>query len=190
MAIFASKTTKMREISLTKLHFYQQATSAIKEIYFNSFPPEERRSWDSINHLLSQNNSPYNIYIILCDGEVAGFISWWQFLDFCYIEHFAIKQSMREMGIGAKAITQFAETRNSLVVLEVELPNSGEMAQRRIAFYTRNGFTAHPHFEYIQPPYGNGLPSVPLMLMTANTPSHIDLNNISQQLHSVVYGVK
>ena len=190
MSIFASKTSKMREVSLIKLHFHQQATSAIKEIYFNSFPPEERRSWDSINHLLSQNNSPYNIDIILCDGEVAGFISWWQFLDFCYIEHFAIKQSMRGMRIGTKAISQFTETKNMPIVLEVELPNSGEMAQRRIAFYAQNGFTAHPHFEYIQPSYGAGLPPVPLMLMTANTPSSIDLNNISQQLHSVVYGVK
>ncbi len=180
----------MREISLINLHFYQQATSTIKEIYFNSFPPEERRSWNSIKILLSQNNSPYNIDIILCDGEVAGFISWWQFLDFCYVEHFAIKQSMRGMGIGVKAITQFTTKINTITVLEVELPNSGEMAQRRIEFYSRNGFIAHPHFEYIQPSYGAGLPPVPLMLMTANTPSHIDLNSISRQLHNVVYGVK
>lgn len=180
----------MREISLIKSHFHQQAASTIKEIYFNSFPPEERRSWDSINNLLSQNNSHYNIDIIICNGDVAGFISWWQLRDFCYIEHFAIKQSMRGMGIGTKAISQFTTSTTSTIVLEVELPNRDKMAQRRIDFYSRNGFTSHPHFDYIQPSYGIGLPPVPLMLMTANTPSHIDLNNISQQLHNVVYGIK
>ena len=54
----------MTEINIKKGQYDQQSLSTIKEIYFNSFPAEERRQWSSIIQLLSQNNSPYNIYLI------------------------------------------------------------------------------------------------------------------------------
>lgn len=179
----------MEEIRLENISFCRQLMMRLKKLYCNSFPPEERRAWNDIERRLSVEKSPYNIEVILNGGEFAGFISWWQFADFCYVEHFAIEPAMRGMKIGARAISQFIENRAIPIVLEVELPESGEMARRRIAFYSRNGFTAHADFEYIQPSYGEGLPSVPLMLMTAGTSTHVDLKQISRQLHEVVYGV-
>ena len=46
----------MTEINIKKGQYDQQSLSTIKEIYFNSFPAEERRQWSSIIQLLYQNN--------------------------------------------------------------------------------------------------------------------------------------
>lgn len=180
----------MEEIGFEDVRFCQQMMQLVEGLYYNSFPPEERRAWKDIEQLLADEKSPYNIDVILRGGEFAGFISWWKFSDFCYVEHFAVETTMRGKGIGAIAISKFVEDRTVPVVLEVELPGSGEMAQRRIAFYSRNGFVAHEDFEYIQPSYGEGLPPVSLMLMTAGMSEDVDLKQMSKQLHVVVYGVK
>lgn len=179
----------MKEIRLKNVRFCQQAITEVKESYFNSFTPEERRVWNDIERLLTIDDSPYNIDVILCGDEFVGFISWWQFADFCYVEHFAVEPICRGYGIGAGAISRFVESRTMPVVLEVELSESGEMARRRIQFYSRNGFVAHADFEYIQPSYGEGLPPVRLMLMTARASVDVDLEYMSRQLHKVVYGV-
>lgn len=180
----------MKEIRLEDVRICQQVMLRVEKLYYNSFPSEERRAWKDIERLLMVENSPYSVEVILRGGEFVGFISWWKFVDFCYVEHFAIETTMRGMGIGASAISKFIEDRVMPVVLEVELPGSGEMARRRISFYSRNGFVAHEDFEYIQPSYGEGLPLVPLMLMTAGISENVDLKHISQQLHETVYGVK
>ncbi len=162
--------------------------SDVEMLYYNSFPVEERRPWEGVLTMLSQKDSPYNIYVILRDDAFAGFISWWKLGRFVYIEHFAVEMEMRGDGVGSKSLRRFVDAVQMPVVLEVELPQRGEAARRRIAFYSRNGFTAHPHFDYIQPSYGAGLPLVPLMLMTAGNEGLLDLKQVAHQLHSVVYG--
>lgn len=180
----------MKEIRLEDIRFCQQVMSLVKKVYYNSFPIEERRAWGNIESLLVSEDSPYNIDAIFHEGQFIGFISWWAFADFCYVEHFAIDSLNRERGMGTRAVSQFIKDKKKLIVLEVELPGRDEMARRRIAFYMRNGFVAHDNFEYIQPSYGDGLPQVPMMLMTAGVLANVDLEFISQQLHEVVYGVK
>lgn len=179
----------MKEIRLEDIRFCQQVMSLVKKVYYNSFPIEERRAWKNIEYLLSLDDSLYHIDVIFYDKQFVGFISWWAFADFNYVEHFAIDSSIRGMGIGTRAISQYIKENKKTVVLEVEQSRCGEMAQCRIAFYSRNGFIAHPDFEYIQPSYGEGLPSVPMMLMTAGVSGDIDLTYVSQLLHKVVYGV-
>lgn len=180
----------MKEIRLKDVWFCRHAMPWVKNVYYNSFPPEERRAWENIENLLAFDGSPYHIDAVFCDEQFIGFISWWAFADFDYVEHFAVDSSMRGHGIGTKVISHFVKDRAKPVVLEVELPENGEMAQRRIAFYLRNGFVVHDKFEYIQPSYGEGLPPVPMMLMTSGASASVDLKYISQQLHEVVYGVK
>lgn len=180
----------MKEIRLEDIRFCQQVMSLVKKVYYNSFPIEERRAWKNIEYLLSLDDSLYHIDVIFYDKQFVGFISWWAFADFCYVEHFAIDSLNRERGMGTRAVSQFIKDKKKLIVLEVELPGRDEMARRRIAFYMRNGFVAHDNFEYIQPSYGDGLPQVPMMLMTAGVLANVDLEFISQQLHEVVYGVK
>ena len=180
----------MTEINIKKGQYNQQSLSTIKEIYFNSFPAEERRQWSSIIQLLSQNNSPYNIYLIFANSSIVGFLSFWEFDNFCYIEHFAIDQSFRGQGIGSFALKKFLKQQNKPTILEVEPAQYGAIAQRRIDFYQHCGFYAHHDFEYIQPSYGDNLPEVPLMLMSAGVFGNLSLTSIAHTLHQIVYNLK
>ena len=180
----------MAEINTKKWQHNQQSLSIIKEIYYNSFPPEERRQWSNIEQLLSFNSSPYNIYLIIANDTIAGFISYWKFDEFCYIEHFAIDQTLRGQGIGTIAIKNFLMKQDKPTILEVEPAECGAVAQQRIDFYLRYGFSLHPDFEYIQPPYGENLPPVPLMLMSAGNLGNLSLASIADTLHRIVYNLK
>ena len=73
------------------------------------------------------------------------------------------------------------------VVLEVELPEEGEMAKRRIGFYKRHGFKEYPEFHYIQPPYSPDLSSLEMMIMAS---AEIDPGHIRDLLYGFVYGAK
>lgn len=137
-----------------------------KDIYLNSFPPEERRDWDCLMAFAGDAGHPLSFYEILWRGERAGFITAWSLpFEWTYIEHFAVSEKVRGNGIGRCAVEMLCGF-NDKVVLEVELPECGETAQRRIAFYERCGFAPQTAFEYVQPSYGAGLPEVPMMLMT------------------------
>lgn len=168
-----------------------EITADMERLYLDSFPPEERREWQDIVERSRSSDHPLHFTFVTRRGEAAGFITWWQFSKFRYVEHFAIRPAMRGGGIGAKAMKLFVGQRRTPVVLEVELPAASEMAERRVHFYERCGFTAHPGYEYIQPPYAEGLPSVPLMLMTsASGKQPVDLKAVDRTLKVMVYNVQ
>ena len=58
------------------------------------------------------------------------------------------------------------------------------MAPRRIGFYRRNGFRLL-EADYIQPPYAEDLPSLPLKLMSRGELPDID--RVISTLHQRVY---
>lgn len=180
----------MGRLELKNVILDQHLLSRVEELYYNSFPPEERRPWNSVKSLLKREDIRYKIEVIQQNGKFVGFISSWDFGSFCYVEHFAVESSVRGNGIGAAAISQFVAKSQKGVVLEVELPHCGEMAQRRIGFYNRNGFIAHSDFEYIQPSYGEGLPSVPMLLMSANMGDDLKISVVAKTILRFVYGVK
>lgn len=153
----------------------------VKKIYTEAFPPEERRPWHEVLTLLDKMGGPFAINLISLDGRVVGFISSWNLDDFVYIEHFAMKPSLRNRGLGARVLRHFCSGMKKPVVLEAEPAANGETAQRRISFYERNGFSAFKNFQYVQPPYAPGLPEVPLTLMS--TSKEIDLKHVESQLH-------
>ena len=180
----------MGYLELKNVNLDQHLLSRVEELYYNSFPPEERRSWNSVKSLLKREDIQYKIEVIQQKGKFVGFISSWDFGSFCYVEHFAVESSVRGNGIGAAAISQFVEKAQKGVVLEVESADCGEMAQRRIGFYNRNGFIAHSDFEYIQPSYGEGLPPVPMLLMSAHFDEDLDISVVAKTILRFVYGVK
>lgn len=157
--------------------------TAIEKIYTEAFPPEERRSWSS----LAGDGNP-ELRSIVRDGELAGMISYWNFGTFVYVEHFAIDPSLRGGGTGSEVLAELRRSLGRPVVLEVERPaDSNPMAARRIEFYRRNGFHVLS-YDYIQPPYAPGLPSVPLLLMS--TDPSIAPADVAATLHREVYGVR
>ena len=66
-----------------------------------------------------------------------AFLAVWEFDTFLFVEHFAVRKSCRNGGLGAVLLTQLTAQCRRPVILEVELP-TGELEARRIAFYERN----------------------------------------------------
>ena len=104
-----------------------------------------------------------------------------------YIEHFAVSHDRRGNGTGQNALRALMEMMPASYVLEVEPKETGDIARRRIGFYSKLGFTPREEFDYLQPPYDDGLPEVPLTLMTTGD---IEPENAAKQLWDVVYHKK
>ncbi|MDE5785782.1 MAG: GNAT family N-acetyltransferase [Duncaniella sp.] len=161
--------------------------AGMEALYMESFPAEERRPWTQILHI-ADTDPRFAFNIISYDGVPVGFITIWNLGCARYVEHFAITPGIRGRGIGHEVISRVVANPGPPVVLEVEPASSGDIARRRINFYTRAGLTAHHSFNYIQPPYSDGLPAVALTLMTS---AHLNnLKEVSTLLHKEIYGVK
>lgn len=158
-------------------------------LYEQAFPENERRPTEEWKKLI-ETNDDFHVYDIYKNDAFCGFLSYWTFNDFAYIEHFATHSTVRGGGIGSSVLLNLIEQLKELpVVLEVELPTD-ELKQRRIGFYERNGFTLL-NKPYTQPPYRKGEPSFPLLLMTTN--EQYVSNNwefVVRAIHKHVYNVE
>lgn len=175
------------KITLSPYNISIKGLDDVREIYLSSFPEEERRPWDDILRLTTIVGGPYALYIIMCGYKPVGLLSTWTFDEFVYVEHFAVNESHRGNGIGKTVVRELLSSVSRPVVLEVELPEAGEDARRRIDFYVRNGFTPLADYCYVQPPYQSNLPEVNLMLMS--TDPKINAEKVASTLHRDVYGV-
>lgn len=146
----------------------------LMRLYADAFPPEERRP---LEHFPPADEA-FRFYAV---GD-AGLLTAWEFAGFTYIEHFAVFPHMRGRGIGSQALALLSGP----VILEVEPPELGHEARRRIAFYERNGFRLLP-VGYVQPPYAPQLPAVPLRLMARGDIG--DVKAAISLIHRRVYGV-
>lgn len=178
----------MATISLTQINRSDDsALSKVQSLYLDAFPPEERRPWEQLSVLIDDLSGLFMMYVATtADGSFAGFITLWHLPGADYVEHFAVDPSMRGSGIGGTIIDNIRrQSGDRALILEVELPQTGPDAPRRIAFYKRHGFEPLNDFTYIQPPYAPGLPQVQLLLMT--TRPIADVAAIASQLHTIVY---
>ena len=134
----------------------------IYEIMEDSFPPSEIRTRQGQKKLLSCPN--YKIHLKQQNNVISGFIATWEFNQFCFVEHLAVRFKLRGSGIGRTIIQEYIANKNKIVILEVEPPNK-EIAVRRIGFYKRLGFILND-FEYFQPPLREGQELLPLKIMS------------------------
>lgn len=126
-----------------------------------AFPLEERRTgFDEKNCL---NDSKFNFFEILDEGNEVGFIALWVFEEFVFIEHLAIDSDKRNGGYGSKALNLVKEKFNKPLILEAEAPET-EQQIKRIRFYDRHGFKVNC-FDYMQPSYHGG-EGVPLKILS------------------------
>ena len=161
----------------------------VRGVYIDSFPADERRNFDLVIKLLDESDK-FSIDILKRDDTPIGFITYWIFQDFAYVEHFAIDQSNRGGGAGSNAIKLLLDKIDLPVVLEVEKPET-EDAVRRIRFYEKHNFKIWHDVEYIQPAYSPELNSIELKLMTAGELDLvIEAERVISTLHSHVYNVK
>ncbi|NDV65623.1 GNAT family N-acetyltransferase [Bacteroides sp. 224] len=160
----------------------------MEQLMVNAFPIEEYRDLQVLRNY-TDTISEFFMNIIFSDDQPVGFISYWDLGSFYYVEHFAIDPSQRNGGYGQKLLALLKEELKQPIVLEVELPDE-EMAQRRINFYKRQGFTFWD-LEYFQPPYRTGYEPLPMRLMVnGNMNPDKDFESIRKRIHESVYGVK
>ncbi len=165
----------------TDTPLFQQAW----QIYQSAFPETEKRTLQQ--HIRTMQNPHFQCFAVSHTHiGVAGIITCWQLPEFCFGEHFAIRDTLRGTGIGRKALLQLLAQANRPFWLEVELPET-DIQQRRIQFYQRMGFVCNPH-AYQQPPYQKHLPPVPMLLMTHPQPiTPQQMHRFVTEWHPVIY---
>ncbi|MFI3175701.1 MAG: GNAT family N-acetyltransferase [Bacillota bacterium] len=162
---------------------FDSAYAILKE----SFPIAEFRTKEKQKALLQKKEYVlYGIYKEESDEEIVGILATWQIRGYIYIEHFAIKNSLRGSGIGGRLLQQLQESSETKIVLEVELPEE-TMQKRRVAFYEKHGFHGND-FSYMQPPLREGEALFPLMLMTyPRSLSETEFLQCKKLLYDTVY---
>ena len=145
-----------------------------------AFPTDEYRPYDAQKRLL--DNPAYQIY-------TAAFLAVWDFTEYVFLEHFAVREALRSLGLGSRILQEFLRLSARQACLEAELPET-ELARRRISFYERNGFYASP-YPYVQPPMAEGKKEVPLVIMTSKEAvSRERFEEIKARLYREVYRVR
>lgn len=153
-----------------------------------SFPPEEYRSLDELRRYTDSKNHFHNNVIFHNDTPV-GLITYWDFKHFYYVEHFAIDPNQRNGGHGKNVLNHLCQLLEHPMILEVEEPTE-EMAQRRINFYQRHGFTLWEK-PYQQPPYKSGDGFLPMLLMAyGDLKCEKDFDAVKEDIYREVYNVK
>lgn len=128
-----------------------------------SFPKNERRSFDE--HFGEFKKPPFRSLVQEKNGNIEGFMNYWQLDGFVYLEHFAVAKELRGHGLGSELMEKLCETVRCPIILEVEPPEMSSAAVRRIDFYKRLGFHLN-EYEYYQPPYHKDEKPVRLMIMS------------------------
>lgn len=175
------------------------------ELYNSSFPENERRLYKSAEHVANfikmkggklrgfvvDDNSGDPALLKPEDHLFIGFLTYWVFEGYIYVEHFAVQPERRGRNIGSKMLEHLFKTVGENVLIEVEKPETDE-ARRRIAFYERNGFRLRGDINYVQPPYSAEQSGVEMMLMThgdVRLRDTRDLREMLTEVYNVEHGI-
>lgn len=128
-----------------------------------AFPVEELREMERQKALLDKPQ--YRLYGIKNEsGILQGVIAMWDFNEFLYCEHLAIRPEFRNGGFGGNKLDEIIDWADKPIVLEVEVPEDA-LTERRVKFYERHGFF-YNDYPYLQPPMRAGQEMLPLRFMT------------------------
>lgn len=162
--------------------------SYMEQLMIASFPPEEYRELEELRKYTDTKIHFHN-NIIFNDDVPVGFITYWNFGHFYYVEHFAIDPAQRNGGHGKNVLNHLCQLLEHPIILEVEAP-AEEMAQRRINFYQRHGFSLW-ETPYQQPPYKAGDDYLPMLLMAyGDLQCDKDYDTVKEHIYREVYNVK
>lgn len=167
-------------IKNTSETYFQEAW----ELYEDAFPIEERRSLEDQTEILK--NDDYYFDVLIDKGEFIGFIFWWDFETYRYIDHFATSKNIRNKGFGKLILNTFIDSGSKPILLEVELPIS-TINERRIKFYERIGFKLNPH-NYTVPSSEENQPPLQLLLMSyPDSVSQNDVEVFVKECHPILF---
>lgn len=103
-----------------------------EQIYTASFPLFEQRTEEQQEQAFQSPN--YHLVVYLKDNLFIGFISYWDFSTYVYIEHFAIHENFRGQGYGGLLLEDFNKRLNKIILLEID-PITDEISSKRLKFY-------------------------------------------------------
>lgn len=110
----------------------------VYEVIEKAFPLSEYRTFDEQMVLM---DLPYfNAMLIEDEDKLVGILIEWEFKHTIYLEHLAVNPEIRGKGLGSMLMREYLAKSVKNIVLEVEDVDT-EIAQRRIGFYERLGFT-------------------------------------------------
>lgn len=152
-------------------------------LYASSFPIFEQRTEEQQETAF--NNSSYHLLGYEENNVFIGFISYWEFDDYLYVEHFAINAALRGRGYGSKVLDKFTKQTDKTILLEVD-PIVDDVTTARLRFYQRCGFFKNPH-QHKHPAYRNGFkPHSLIVLTTKGQISTEEYQNFKYDLETVV----
>ncbi len=157
------------------------------ELYENAFPFEERKSLEAQSYILLNKN--YHFDVLIDKDQFIGFILWWNFDTYRYIDHFATAVEERNKGIGKLMINKFINNNDKPIILEVELPTSN-INKRRIKFYERIGFKLNEHHYEIPPAKEDQSPLQLLLMSYPYFISQKDVNLFIEKYHPIIFSIK
>lgn len=157
-------------------------------LYNETFPGDQRREYKDekdLDTFINEHKGKFH-GIAIDDGgdDFIGFLTYWTFKGYVYIEHFAVAPEHRGKNIGRKLLHHLFEEVSPDVLVEVEHPDTVDN-QRRIHFYEQCGFRIRKEFNYTQPPYGPGQGHVELLLMTHGDVKLDSKRDIEEMLREV-----
>lgn len=174
---------RLQRISTADKSLYQY----MEQLITTAFPPEEHRPLEDLR-VYTDTKPHFHNNIIFHHDTPVGFITYWDFDKYYYVEHFAIDPSQRNGGHGKNVLNQLCQLLQQPIVLEVETPEE-EIAQRRINFYTRQGFVLWDK-PYLQPPYRPEDDYLPMLLMAhGDLTCDRDFETVKKDIYREVYNV-
>lgn len=120
-------------------------------LYNKSFPFIERR--DLKQQARALENSAFNLVSFYEEDKYLGFLAFWDFPSYIYLEHFAINENLRGGGYGTKILSELIEEKDKVIILEID-PIEDAQSRKRLSFYKKMGFVQND-FDYKVQSYQN-----------------------------------
>ncbi len=131
-------------------------------VYSISFPIFEQRVKEQ--HIYAFNQPNYNVNCYIENNSFIGFIVFWDFDSYIYIEHLAIHPDRRGQNYGSLVLNQFIEQNEKSIILEID-PLVDDISVKRYHFYKHLGFIKNNH-KHTHPAYREGFQDHELIILS------------------------
>lgn len=135
---------------------------SFQDLYRTSFPLFEQRSVTQQTEAFQ--NEQYKLLVFTENDTFLGFISYWLFGTYCYVEHFAVNTDLRGKGYGSHLLGTFIQSTDKIVLLEID-PITDSISEARLRFYKKCGFYENP-YPHKHPAYRHEYQPHPLIVLT------------------------
>ncbi len=175
-------------VSKDRLLSHPPLYNAFWQLMETAFPPEERRTETGFRKQL-ESDQFFILLFLDQQSELISFVTYWNLIDFIYIEHLAVVEKLRGKGKFSLMLNRLELLNQKAVIFEVEPPETPQ-AVERMAIYHHKGFYSYV-FPYLQPPYSLDKPSLRLILMgNRPQPSFNQLEKWVKTIQQTVYSAR